>query len=141
MSLRELLATHADADVCHLATIGRRTGRWRLIEIWFATDGERAYLLAGGRDRAQWVRNLRADPHVRLRLGGRGGHTVDATARVIDDPEEDRHARGFVAAKYQGWRPGAELSPWAATSLPVAIEEGQPAEEAGGMGPIRPGGQ
>jgi hypothetical protein len=36
----EVLARHGSDSVCHLATIGRRSGRSRVIEIWFATDGE-----------------------------------------------------------------------------------------------------
>jgi nitroimidazol reductase NimA-like FMN-containing flavoprotein (pyridoxamine 5'-phosphate oxidase superfamily) len=52
MSTADVLAIHAMDAVCHLPTIGRRSGRPRTIEIWFATDGDRIYLLAGGRDRA-----------------------------------------------------------------------------------------
>ena len=85
-----LLAANVDRRVCHLQTIGRVSGRWRTIEIWFATDGERIYLLAGGRDRAHWVRNLRADPRVRVRIGGQ---TVPATARVIEGEGREQLAR------------------------------------------------
>jgi len=137
-----LLEAHAADDVCHLATIGRRSGRWRLVELWFATDGERVYALAGGRDRAHWVRNLTADPRVRLRLGGRGGQTLDGVARVVPDGDEEKRARWLVAAKYQGWVPGGELSPWAATSLPVAVEAAQSTSvAAAGIRPMRAGGQ
>ena len=137
------LTAHGADDVCHLATIGRRSGRWRLVELWFATDGTRVYALAGGRDRAHWVRNLTADPRVRLRLGGQGGRTIDGVARVVSDAAEDARARQLVAAKYQGWAPGDDLSPWAATSLPVAVEAAQAEsiEPAAGIAPTRPGGQ
>lgn len=143
MTFPTLLEAHGADDVCHLATIGRRTGRWRLVELWFASDGERVYALAGSRDRAQWVRNLTADPRVRLRLGGRRGRTVDGVARTVTDADEDARARELVAAKYQGWTPGSALSPWAATSLPVAVEPAQsPSGTADdGIGPIRPIGQ
>lgn len=119
MTDRAHVLAHAGDAVCHLQTIGRRTGRPRTIEIWFATDGARVYLLAGGRDRAHWVRNVRADPAVRVRLGGR---TIDGRARVLEDGEREVLARRLVAAKYQGWREGAPLSAWAAGSLPVEIE-------------------
>ncbi len=118
MTVSDLLAAHAGDAICHLVTTGRISGRPRTIEIWFATDGERIYLLAGGRDRAHWVRNLRADSRVRVRIGGR---TIAATARVVDDPERDVLARRLLAAKYQGWTDGAELSSWAAGSLPIEI--------------------
>lgn len=119
MTPSDLLGAHADDAVCHLQTIGRTSGRSRTIEIWFATDGDRVYLLAGGRDRAHWVRNLRLDPRVRIRIGGQ---TVEGNARVIEvgDPVDAR-ARRLLAAKYQGWTDGAPLSSWAAGSLPVEI--------------------
>ena len=114
----DLLAAHAGDAVCHLQTIGRISGRPRTIEIWFATDGTRIYLLAGGRDRAHWVRNLRVEPRVRVRVGGR---TLDGRARVIEGEPIETVARRLLAAKYQGWTDGAPLSAWAAGSLPVEI--------------------
>ena len=118
MTPSELLAAHADDGVCHLQTTGRTSGRPRTIEIWFATDGERIFMLAGGRDRAHWVRNLRAEPRVRLRIGGR---TLDGLARVIDGESNDPVARRMQEAKYQRWREGSPLSAWAAGSLPIEI--------------------
>lgn len=118
MSPTELLAAHADDGVCHLQTIGRTSGRPRTIEIWFATDGSRIYLLAGGRDRAHWVRNLRVEPRVRVRIGGQ---TIGGRAAVIEGSDRDALARRLLAAKYQRWQPGAPLSRWAASSLPVEI--------------------
>ena len=114
----DLLVAHADDAVLHLQTIGRTSGRPRTIEIWFATDGTRIYLLAGGRERAHWVRNLRVEPRVRVRIGGR---SIDGTARVIEDERTEMVARRLLAAKYQGWTDGEPLSAWAAGSLPVEI--------------------
>ncbi|HEX9609626.1 MAG TPA: nitroreductase/quinone reductase family protein [Candidatus Limnocylindria bacterium] len=105
--------------MCQLQTRGRVSGRPRTIEIWFAVDGTRIYLLAGGRDRAHWVRNVRADPSVRVRLGGR---TLEGRARAVEGERADPLARRLLAAKYQGWREGEPLSGWAAGSLPVEIE-------------------
>ena len=118
MSPRELLAAHAGDGVCHLQTTGRTSGRPRTIEIWFGTDGERVYFLAGGRHRAHWVRNLLVDPRVRVRIGGQ---TLPGEARVIEGEEREALARQLLAAKYQGWAEGRPLSSWAAGSLPVEI--------------------
>ena len=117
----EVLDTHRADAVCYLQTVGRTSGQPRTIEIWFATDGERLFLLSGGRDRAHWVRNLRANPRVRIRLGGR---SLDGTARIIEGQERDQAAREMLAAKYQGWVPGRPLSAWASTSLPVEVTFG-----------------
>ena len=118
MTAADLLAAHADDAVCHLQTTGRSSGRPRTIEIWYATDGERIYLLAGGRQRAHWVRNLVADPRVRVRIDGR---TLAGRARVIEGDERDPLARRLLATKYQGWNEGRPLSGWARGSLPVEI--------------------
>ena len=118
MTAAELLAAHADDAVCMLQTVGRSSGRPRTIELWFATDGERIYLLAGGRERAHWVRNLSVEPRVRVRIGGR---TIVGRARVIEGEANEATARRLVATKYQGWSEGRPMSSWAAGSLPVEI--------------------
>lgn len=117
--LDDHLAAHAADSVCHLQTTGRVSGRPRAIEIWFAVEGTRMYMLAGGREQAHWVRNLRADPSVRVRIGGR---TLDGQARTIEGEPADALARRLLAAKYQDWREGDRLSRWASGSLPVEIE-------------------
>lgn len=109
-----------------LTTTGRVTGRDHEIEIWFAVDPESAgatvFLLSGGGDRSDWVRNVRVNPAIRLRAGGA---TWDGSARVIERTEAlDLRAREVVSAKYQGWSPGRELSDWARTSRAVVIEIG-----------------
>ncbi len=109
----------ADATYVYLTTTGRRTGRPHTIEIWAAAHAGRLYLMAGGRERADWVRNLRADPAVQVRAGDevRAGR-----ARLVTDAAEEALARRLLAAKYQGWRAGEDLTEWARTALPVAID-------------------
>ena len=117
----------AGEDFCYLTTTGRRSGRPHTIEIWFGASelrGGRIYLLSGGGDRSDWVRNLMADPSVQVRVGD---HRWTATASAVQDAVEDRHARGVLAGKYQGWREGQPLSSWASTALPVAVDLAGPA--------------
>jgi deazaflavin-dependent oxidoreductase (nitroreductase family) len=109
----------ADLDFCYLTTIGRKTGIDRTVEIWFGLAGDTLYLLSGGGDSAHWVRNLRADGRVKVKLGRK---TYPGTARLVDAPDEDARARRMLAAKYQGWAPGKHLSAWARHSLVVAVE-------------------
>ena len=103
---------------CYLTTTGRVTGQPHRIEIWFAAapDGETIYLLAGGRERSDWVANLQADPACRVEIGdqvfaGRG-HVVEGTA-------VDRAVRELVYEKY---RHDDELEAWRESALPVAID-------------------
>lgn len=116
-----MIPTDAEArlGVCDLETMGRTSGQARVIEIWFAAEGDRIYLLSGGRDAAHWVRNLQHTPRVRVRLGKRW---YVGSARVIEGAPDEQRARELLATKYQGWRAGRRLSQWARESLPVAID-------------------
>ena len=77
-------------------------------------------MLAGGRERADWVRNLLADPATRVRVGE--GSEVDARARVLDaGAAEDALARRLVLEKYQA--PGTtDLESWGRSALAVAFD-------------------
>jgi deazaflavin-dependent oxidoreductase (nitroreductase family) len=86
---------------CYVTTIGRRSGRPHTIEIWFGESDGTLYLLSGGGDRSDWVRNMRKEPKVSVRIGGEDRRGV---ARFVDDPDEDAAARRLLAAKYQEWR-------------------------------------
>jgi deazaflavin-dependent oxidoreductase (nitroreductase family) len=113
----------ADRDFAYLTTRGRRTGRPHRIEIWFGLRDGILYMLSGGGDRSDWVRNLMAEPAVGIEVGG---VERPARARVVVDPEEDAAARRLLATKYQEWREGRPLSNWARTALPLAVEPEEP---------------
>ena len=109
----------ADADFCYLTTRGRVSGRPHEVEIWFARAGETLYLLSGGGDRADWVRNLRAEPEVTVRVGDA---TSPARGRVIEaGTAEDGLARRVVFEKYQP-QSGGDLRGWRDTAVAVAID-------------------
>ena len=108
----------ADEDFCYLTTRGRVTGQPHDIEIWFANKHDTLYMLSGGGHRSDWVRNLRTDPAVTVRIRET---TYDATARVIDDAAEDRRARTLVFDKYQPRNKGS-LEGWRESALPIAID-------------------
>jgi deazaflavin-dependent oxidoreductase (nitroreductase family) len=100
-----------------VTTIGRRTGRPHRIEIWFAVEDGQMYLLSGGRERADWVRNLQENPKVTAELGD---EMHAGTARVPHpSTPEDRRARELLVGKY---RQGNNLDEWGRTALPVVIE-------------------
>jgi deazaflavin-dependent oxidoreductase (nitroreductase family) len=108
----------AEEQYCYLTTTGRRSGQPREIEIWFGLEGSTLYMLSGGRNRSNWVRNLISDPNVTVRLGEK---TFDGRARIVTDAEEDARARELLLAKYSEGYSG-DLSDWGRTSLPVAVE-------------------
>jgi deazaflavin-dependent oxidoreductase (nitroreductase family) len=117
------LAT-ADLDYCYLTTTGRHTGRPHRIEIWFAVADGVVYLLSGGGERSDWVRNLTISPDVILELGD---ERHAARARIVSDPDEDALARRLLVEKYSP-RYRGDLTEWGRTSLPIAIETRSGAE-------------
>jgi deazaflavin-dependent oxidoreductase (nitroreductase family) len=69
-----------------LETTGRRSGQARRTPICDGLDGETFWLVAQRGRRADWVRNIEADPRVRVEVSGwRAG-----TAHILDgdDPRE-----------------------------------------------------
>ena len=109
----------AALDFCYLTTTGRVSGSPHRIEIWFVIVDEIVYLMAGDRDRSDWVRNLIITPDVELELGGRKRVT---RARVVEDGSaEDALARRTMLEKY-GNRDGGDLSTWGRTALVVAVD-------------------
>jgi deazaflavin-dependent oxidoreductase (nitroreductase family) len=112
------LVEAVDDDFCYLTTRGRVTGRPHEIEIWFALDGRTLYLLSGGGERSDWVRNLRAEPAVTVRLRNT---THAATARVVEAGDASERGRGLVFEKYQP-RYSGSLERWRRESLLVAID-------------------
>ena len=93
------LERYADKPYAYLTTVGRRTGHPHRIEIWFAVRDGRVYLLSGGGDRSDWVRNIQNNPQVTLELGGEA-HA--GTARVLQsDTDEDQLARRLLVEKYR----------------------------------------
>jgi deazaflavin-dependent oxidoreductase (nitroreductase family) len=108
----------ADDDFCYLTTIGRRSGRPHTIEIWFALTGRALYLLSGGRDKADWVKNLQQHPAVQVRIRQQ---EFSGQARLITDGQEDGLARKLLYEKYTP-RDSDDLSDWSQVSLPVAID-------------------
>jgi deazaflavin-dependent oxidoreductase (nitroreductase family) len=109
----------ADKQVLYLTTIGRRTGLPREIEIWFVVCCDRFYLFAETGEAAAWVKNIRRNPEVVVRIGEQ--HIV-ATARVLGRETDcelwDRVAA--IADRKYGWGDGLPVE-----ITPVALRPAQ----------------
>ncbi len=105
-------------DFCYLTTTGRFSSRPHTIEIWFALKGHTLYMLSGGMDRSDWVKNALRLPDVTVRIKDR---VIAGKARLARDAEEDALARQLLFEKYQ---PSSEddLTEWSRTSLPVVVD-------------------
>jgi deazaflavin-dependent oxidoreductase (nitroreductase family) len=108
----------ASESYCYLTTTGRVSGKPREIEIWFGLDGDTLYMLSGGRERSDWVKNLTREPQVRVRIGDQ---SFEGSARIVADRDEDARARRLLLEKYTPGYSG-DLSNWGKTALPVAVD-------------------
>ena len=72
-----------------LTTTGRRTGKARPRCVRAIQRGDRAYVVAIGGESNRWLKNVRANPQVRLRI--RAG-TFHGVARDLRDPVERAEA-------------------------------------------------
>jgi deazaflavin-dependent oxidoreductase (nitroreductase family) len=102
----------ADQQVLYLTTIGRTTSLPRTIEIWFVVCSECFYLFAETGDAAGWVKNIKRNPKVGVKIGNL---KIDGTARVLDrqgDRELWDRVAGIADHKY-GWGDGlpVEITP------------------------------
>ena len=108
----------SDQPFCYLTTTGRVTGRPHEIEIWFGVHDGTLYLMSGGRDRSDWVRNIKRNSEVSVRVGDR---TYQARGRVVEaKSDEDALARRLLLEKYAPSNRG--LDGWGRTALPVALD-------------------
>ena len=68
---RSTIQVLAHEQVLYLTTTGRRTGLPRQIEIWFVVWRERFYVFAETGEVAGWVKNIRCNPEVSVRIAER----------------------------------------------------------------------
>jgi deazaflavin-dependent oxidoreductase (nitroreductase family) len=109
----------ARRNVCYLTTTGRVSGNPHEIEIWFAAHDNTVYILSGGRDRSDWVKNIAKTPAVRIRFDD---HVFAGSGRILGpDEPDDLLARQALVTKYYGWREGQPINTWGRESLPIAI--------------------
>ncbi len=107
-----------DADYCYITTIGRVTGKPHTVEIWFALAGAALYVLAGGGEGADFVRNARKAPSVAVRI-----QTTQfrGNTRSVADDAEDARAREMLLQKYTA-RGNSDLEGWVRDALPLAFD-------------------
>ena len=101
----------AQRQVLYLTTVGRVTGLLREIEIWFVVFEDKFYLFAEHFD-AGWVKNIKRNPSVWVRIGRR---RLAALARVLDRKRDRKlwsEVQRIANSKY-GWGEGlpVEIAP------------------------------
>jgi deazaflavin-dependent oxidoreductase (nitroreductase family) len=120
-----------------LTTTGRRSGKTRRKCVRAIRRGNKVYIVSIGGSRAAWVKNIRADPRVSVRI--RGG-TFAGRARELGEPAELELAitaysgtvNAFDYAECALWRKGRPTRAkiqglhrgWFREGIPLVVELG-----------------
>jgi deazaflavin-dependent oxidoreductase (nitroreductase family) len=85
-----------------LETTGRRTGRPRVTPVCDCLEGDTFWIVAQRGHDADYVRNIEADPRVRIKgtLSSKSWRT--GTAHVLDDDDPEERAR--ILSRGNRWR-------------------------------------
>jgi deazaflavin-dependent oxidoreductase (nitroreductase family) len=81
-----------------LETTGRRTGLSRCTPVCDGLDGETFWLMAQRGRSASWVRNIEANPRVRVRVSGLRTGWRAGTAHILDDDDPRKRQRILARA-------------------------------------------
>ncbi|HTU73863.1 MAG TPA: nitroreductase/quinone reductase family protein [Trebonia sp.] len=73
-----------------LETTGRRTGLPRRTPVCDGLDGDTFWLIAQRGHDADWVKNIKANPRVRVKVSGPHSGWRSGTAHVVDDDPAER---------------------------------------------------
>lgn len=125
MGFDPVLATQPYA---YLTTTGRRTGRPREVELWFALADDGATVILMTEVPTQWYRNLRARPACSVRIAA----TTLAGHAELPAPGSDAEAsaRAAMVAKHGDDVPSGD--PWREAGLPVLVRLGRHGAVRGG---------
>lgn len=112
-----------------LEHLGRKTGVRRrvVLEVIDHPTADSYVVASGFGDRAQWFRNITADPRVRVYAGSR--RPAPASARVLDQSEADRALGAYIERHPRSWEQFSAVleqtlgQPVTATNTPLPLVE------------------
>src|SRR5579859_2488090 len=97
MGMPTNLQDYANEAFCYLTTKGRVSGRPHTIEIWFVLHGSTLYMLSGGLDKSDWVKNILHQADLTVKIKDR---VFPGQGRMVKEKVEDALARSLIAGKY-----------------------------------------
>ena len=111
------LSDVADAKLVHLTTRGRRTGKPRTVEVWFANSDNVVYLSHEG-DYTDWMKNIQKDGTVNLEING---IRFEGEARIVSEGESFQKGKHALYLKYYGEADSDVIDDWFSESAIVEI--------------------
>lgn len=111
--LERFLSQHHKDYSIWLTTYGRKTGKPRLVQIWFAYINGEFYVLARHGLEAWWAKNILKNPRVIVNIGGRA---IPGTAQLIEDQDLTKEVWRYYRGKYRFY-PQTYIFSWAKKKL------------------------
>ncbi len=113
------LAKVASKKFIHLKTIGRKTGRPHVVELWFAVNGSHVYLSHEGEE-TDWMKNIKNNGQVSFEIGGKN---FTGKGRYLGQKEEEAWtAQVALYEKYYSKASREVIEDWFSLSKILVIE-------------------
>jgi len=103
------------AQYLYLTTTGRVSGKLRTVELWFVVQEGKLYMVSGAPQQTNWVRNLRQNPRVHVRIHAAEWDGMGRVLAPTEQPLWDTVCR-MACEKY------GEPEPWG-TPVEITWEE------------------
>jgi deazaflavin-dependent oxidoreductase (nitroreductase family) len=84
-------------SLIYLTVKGRKTGKPHTVKIWFTIGNSKVYVTSARGMDAQWMKNLRKNPEVTLRIGST---SLRGTAVWREDPGVESEILPLFLSKY-----------------------------------------
>jgi len=98
MSRQELAEVRGE-KLIHVTTLGRKTVKPHIVELWFAANRDRVYLSHEGEE-TDWMKNIRKHERVSFEIGGRN---FTGKARLLgNNTKEAWEGKVALYEKYYG---------------------------------------
>ena len=103
--------------LAHLTTIGRKTGKSHVVELWFSTSAGKLFFSHEG-NYTDWMRNITRNPRVKIRIGKLN---LEADATILKNGESKELGKTSLYGKYYGPATKATVDDWFELSTIVEL--------------------
>lgn len=109
----------AAEKIIHLTTTGRKTGKPRVVELWFALSNGKVYLSHEGKE-TDWMKNIKENAQVSIEVDG--SNSTGKARYLQEDTNESMAAKTALYEKYYGKAERKVIEDWFSLSSILTID-------------------
>lgn len=98
ITVYDFIVTHYKDYSIWLTTIGRKTSKPRLVQIWFSFVNDHFYVFSRRGLKSNWAKNVLKNGYVTVNLAGRA---LAGTAYLLDDRDMEKEIFKYLKTKYR----------------------------------------